>query len=68
MGSFARDAQAENWSFASTIQGARWQRLVEGGCVIVLPAVMVTGGKLKQVLDSRFPGEYSVQVLASSIL
>jgi hypothetical protein len=34
----------------------------EGGCYVVLPARAVSSYELKQALDTRFAGQYSVQV------
>jgi hypothetical protein len=48
--------------FASTMQGAQWQRQDEGGICVVIPAVSLSGGELKKALDSMFRGQYSVQV------
>lgn len=48
--------------FASTIRSAQWQHQDEGGFCVIIPAVSLSGGELKEALDSMFRGEYSVQV------
>jgi hypothetical protein len=54
---------AENSSITTTMQNAQVQARVEGGYDIFLPAGAINSQVLKQELDSRFPGQYSVQVL-----
>jgi len=48
--------------FASTIQNAQWQPQDEGGYCVVISAMSLSGGELKKALDSKFRGQYSVQV------
>lgn len=53
---------AERANSASTIRHAQCESRDEGGCLITIPAGVLSCRSLKRALDSRFPGQYSVQL------
>lgn len=49
-------------NLASTMRNARLQPSADGGYLLTLPVSAVSCQELKTQLDTRFPGQYEVQV------